>query len=210
MNKDTILQIKTCVMNSSKEESKLTDDIFKLDGMSSKKIRCLLNNLCAIDITNYLEIGVWKGSTFISSLYKNDNVKTHYVIDSWHLFPGIKNEFISNCKTLLDITPNIIQSDCFNLSIEQKKSIRNISMFLYDGEHDLDSQSKVLPYYYDSMDDIFVYITHNFNDDGVQKVTQESIDNLKLKVMTKHILLSSFKSDSFSWWNGVGIFLLQK
>jgi hypothetical protein len=54
--------------------SNLSKDIFYLDGMSSPKVRAFLNNLCERKGTRYLEIGLWKGSTFISALYGNEQM----------------------------------------------------------------------------------------------------------------------------------------
>src|SRR5262245_42345313 len=53
------------------EESKLCPEILELEGFSSPTTRSFLNSLCSTRSVNYLEVGVWKGSTLISASYKN-------------------------------------------------------------------------------------------------------------------------------------------
>lgn len=54
------------------EYSKLYSEPYLFhDRMSSPKVRHLLNNLCSLPSTSYLEIGTWKGSTWISALFQN-------------------------------------------------------------------------------------------------------------------------------------------
>jgi len=66
-----IEHVKKSIRNAYIGDSKLNNDILMLNGMSSSKVRHLLNNLCALPEASYLEIGVWQGSTFISALYQN-------------------------------------------------------------------------------------------------------------------------------------------
>jgi hypothetical protein len=65
-----------------------------MDGMSGNKTRHLYNNICSLNGANYLEIGTWKGSSFISTFYENHI--NSIVIDNWDEFNGPKDEFISN------------------------------------------------------------------------------------------------------------------
>ena len=58
------------IERAEKHLSRLYEDVLQIDGMSSAKVRHFLNNLCSKPNTHYLEIGVWKGSTFLASLFK--------------------------------------------------------------------------------------------------------------------------------------------
>lgn len=78
---------------------KLSEPIMMLEGMSSFANRLFLNNLCEIG-GNYLEIGSWKGSTFISALYGNTCKGT--IID-------FHQEFIDSPFTT---TPAILENNC--------------------------------------------------------------------------------------------------
>lgn len=57
------------------EKSKLGEREKDLFGLSSHRLRCLINNLCHQKNTKYLEIGVYRGTTLISALYGNPTVK---------------------------------------------------------------------------------------------------------------------------------------
>jgi asparagine synthetase A len=85
---------------------------------------------------------------------------------------------------------------------------------MYDGEHSYDSHYKALPYYIDCMDDIFIFVIDDWNWEQVRESTNKSIEDLKLKVLwKKEIKLSDDNStthEKTTWWNGIGIFLLQK
>lgn len=53
------------------EHAKLSERERELFGLSSTRLRCLLNNLCSPRNTRYLEIGVYKGATLLSALANN-------------------------------------------------------------------------------------------------------------------------------------------
>jgi hypothetical protein len=93
---------KSSVDNANDNISKLTPEILSMDGMSGNKTRHLYNNICSLNNANYLEIGTWKGSSFISAFYNNEI--NPIVIDNWAEFNGPKDEFISNVNRLC---PNI-------------------------------------------------------------------------------------------------------
>ncbi len=60
---------------SDNEHSKLSERERELFGLSSSRVRALLNNLCTKQDINYLEIGVYRGATLLSALYGNPSVK---------------------------------------------------------------------------------------------------------------------------------------
>ena len=85
---------------------------------------------------------------------------------------------------------------------------------MYDGEHSYDSHYKALPYYIGCMDDIFIFVVDDWNWERVRNATNKSIEDLQLNVLwKKEILLSTDNStthEKTTWWNGIGVFLLQK
>jgi hypothetical protein len=82
--------------NAEKGESKITQEIINMEGMSGIKTRHFYNNLLNRDDARYLEIGTWKGSSICSAMCGN---KAKAVcIDNWSQFGGPKTEFIQNFK----------------------------------------------------------------------------------------------------------------
>ena len=55
-----------------KEVSKLTEEIMQIEGLTSRKVKSLLNNLCGLEDCSYLEFGTYKGATFCAAIYNND------------------------------------------------------------------------------------------------------------------------------------------
>ncbi len=54
------------------ERSKISEREKELFGLSSIRLKSLVNNLCASGKINYLELGVYKGATLISSVFGNE------------------------------------------------------------------------------------------------------------------------------------------
>ena len=66
--------------NRAKEEnSELNDGVLDIKGLTSKKVKHFLNNICSIDDCRYFEIGVYEGATFCSAIYKN-NLTINFII----------------------------------------------------------------------------------------------------------------------------------
>lgn len=185
------------------------DDILSINGMSSERNRHLLNNLLNINDVNYLEIGVHKGSTFVSALYKN-NINSSYAIDNWSEFNNgdIKSEFLKNCNNFNINNFKFIENDSFKLDLNDIKN--KINIYFYDGNHTTESTIKSLEYYYDILDDEFIFIVDDYDWDYVQKGVKIGIENCKLNIIYEKYLKSDFCGDKNTWWNGLYIVILKK
>ena len=76
-----IQHIESAIKNAENNYSKLPNDILDIDGFSGNKTRHLYNNICNIPDINYLEIGTYMGSTFISAMYQNSI--RGIAVDNW-------------------------------------------------------------------------------------------------------------------------------
>jgi hypothetical protein len=204
------------VANAILGKGKLPDSILELEGMSSRGIRLLLNNLCD-EPTNYLEIGSWKGSTFISALYQNMNVrgvsidfheeyKDHSFLETT---PAILKE---NCEKYLVAGEvyTLITKDCFKIKLEGKNQF---TTYLYDGGHSYEDQYKALTHYYDNLQDIFYYICDDYNTCDVEKGTQDAIRDLNIQVISEFKLFGNqaiHHSRVHGFWNGYYVALCVK
>lgn len=204
MNK--IEHINNSIALAEKLQSKIDSSIKNYPGMSSIKIRHFLNNLLEFENSRYLEIGVNKGSTFISAIYKNSPDYT-CAIDNWSEFGDHENEFLQNCKNYNIILSNFFNEDSFKLDIKKIKSPINI--YLYDGNHDKESQFKALTYYYDVLDNEFIFMVDDYRNAHVVEGTQNAIKDLNLKKIFETELKST-NNDFNSWWNGFYISILKK
>jgi len=191
------------------DSTRLSEKALKIEGMSSRYVRNLLNK-CVSSVPNckYLEIGTWKGSTLYSALYKNNPLYA-LAIDNFCSFGGrsVKQHFLN---TMADIGVNydFIDQDCF--TIDTSKIDHKFNVYFYDGEHDFKDQEMALTYYYDLLDDVFVYICDDYNPTHVQEGTKSGISKCNLDIIDQKTLFSSRNGDTSSWWNGIYLSILRK
>lgn len=200
------MNIEKCIDNAIKGISKLHPDILSIEGMSSAMNRHLLNNLGGnLNGFNYLEIGVHQGSTFVSSLYGNDVIQA-WAIDNWSEFQNQRGYFEGNCQRF-NIPYKFIEADCFSVN---SREIDNIGFYLYDGNHWAEQTAKGLSYFYDSFLDEFLYVVDDFDWEGVQQGVELGIKQCNFNVKYYNYLESNIGNNAEGWWNGLGIFILQK
>jgi hypothetical protein len=95
---------------------------------------------------------------------------------------------------------------------------KKFNVYLYDGEHYEQDHFQALTYYYEVLEDEFIFIVDDFNWPEVRDGTFKSIEHLKLDVVFRHEIFMSPEDlegmpnhkGKTSWWNGIGIFLLRK
>ena len=75
MGKITKQWVQAALELADQGQAKLTQRERELFGLSSTRLRCLINNICAPDNTRYLEIGVYRGSTVVAAAYGNKTTK---------------------------------------------------------------------------------------------------------------------------------------
>jgi hypothetical protein len=183
----------------------LDDRVLNLQGMSVSDYRKFINCLVATGgFKNYLEIGVWKGSTAISALYNNiSKLENYWLIENWSEYDGesAKKDFDVSWKTIMENHPtNLIQSDSFSVDLEKNK-IQGVDLYFYDGFHTRECQYRALEYYYSCVADVFVYLVDDWNHESVHNGTNDAIRDLNFKVRY---------TNTRDWHNGIGIFVLEK
>lgn len=109
--------------------SKLPVPIYYIDGMSSPKGRRLLNNLCEMEGTRYLEIGCWKGSTLISAISNNyETIEQAVAIDNYSEFqlPLFTNSINFDGSPLKDETVEL------SMDSVKEQFRKNIERYIHD------------------------------------------------------------------------------
>lgn len=203
------------LINSDANVSKLNQDILNLDGYSGNKTRHFYNNICSLENANYLEIGTWKGSSFISAIYRN-NINS-VVIDNWSEFNGPKEEFLSNVSRLAPESKyNFIEKDSFEIvKSDLPETMNEIDIYLYDGCHTYECQKKAITHFYDFFSKYFILMVDDWRDNsGWQEVLRGTLDGISEKeiIVHKHYTRASFqeKNGREEYWNGIGIFICEK
>jgi len=211
-----INHVKQSISSADNNISKLHADLLGIEGYSGHKGRHFLNNICSLPGCHYLEIGAWRGSTFIAALYANKStIGSALAIDNWLLKTRI--DFMQNVtKFLPGYNFALYEGDCFKMALaEQIKE--KIDIYFYDGEHAVEDHYKAFSYYNPVFEDVFIAIVDDYNWSFVQDGTQQAFKDLKYKVLFEVFLSDGNASDPqaskfapLGWWNGLYVAVVQK
>jgi hypothetical protein len=187
---------------------------FNYPGGSGIKERHLLNNLISTPNTKYLEIGLWKGSTFCSAIMGNE--VEAYGIDHWSFFGG-QDEFKANL-TPERVGKNRIQvfdHDCW--TFDRSKIGPGVEVYFYDGDHTKKAQHDAFTVYNDILAPTFITVIddwyHPQDKHSVQEGTREAFAELGYKILYEKILgeeNNQHVSDHIGYWLGLGLFVVEK
>jgi hypothetical protein len=201
--------IDACVEKANKHDSKCTQNILKLNGMSGSMTRHLYNNLLSLkkdDNTpiKYLEIGCWKGSSTLSALHDNNVLCT--VIDNWSEFSGPKNEFHRNIAPYNNV--QILEQDSFHPDILHQLQHAPYDIYLYDGGHKIEDHEKAITHLWDALANTCIILVDDWCWEKVQQGTYRGFEKVNANIVYKLEVTNPKGSNGF--WNGCGIFLVQK
>jgi len=182
----------------------------KLDGQSSPSVRTLLNLIVdGIPLCRYLEIGVYRGSTFVPALYRNE-FEYAYAIDNWTQFEGRRSQFES---ALCNLTKRqrgritIIEGDSWKVDLSQ---IHGVNVYFYDGAHTKEDHSLAFTYYDSVLANKFVAIVDDWNDVPVREGTREAFAELGYQIVKDWEFMSRGNGDAEGWWNGLYVAVINK
>jgi hypothetical protein len=143
-------------------DTKLPEWVVKMDGMSGKKYRYMVNNLVeSLPNTRYLEVGSWAGSTACSAIYGN-KVEKIRCIDNWSEFGGPKDRFMAHIDQAMspDISFGFIESDFRQVNY---KDLGKFNLYLFDGPHSEQDQFDGVAIAQPALDDHYILIVDDYN-----------------------------------------------
>ena len=192
----------------------LPEGVTSLQGMSGVKFRCFLNNL--MHGLSYLELGAWKGSTFISAVYKNMITSGYALaIDNFSEFNkdnDIKLALTQNCKKFLvnDERYEIIDASTDDFDI--KSCDKRFDVFFYDADHHTAPTRDGITKFSELMHDTFVLIVDDYSWENVKNGTEQAIKAIssKFEMVFKMSIGTEVNNDNMGWWNGVGVFIFKR
>jgi hypothetical protein len=192
--------------------SKLPEEVVKIRGLTSLKIRHLLNHLCSMPNASYLEIGCWKGATLAAAVY--DNSLQAIAIDNWSEFS--ENHRASAEEFNRNLGPYIkngllkfYEVDCFKVD-KPKVFTQPINIYFYDGNHSVLSQWKAFTFFDSVLDDCFIAIVDDWNWEQVKVGTQRAFKDLNYTVLFERSLSTGSATDPDGWWNGLYVAVIRK
>jgi hypothetical protein len=213
----TIDHIQKSIQDATNQISKLPFDIAIRPGLSGKRVRYLLNNICSFPGCKYLNCGVNTGSSMFSAIYHNNMIATG--ID-WFRSDSNKevektfwrnmSEVINYETETLDRTIEIINQDCFTVDLKKK-----YNCYFYDADHTFDGQYKALSYFLPFLEDEFIFICDDFDNQTIKEGTNKAITDLKFEVKFRWEGGGCFgdwdpSSETNFWWNGLLVSYLRK
>lgn len=161
--------------------SNLPRAVRELDGMSGWKYRMFINNLIGVmESPRYLEIGVWRGSTFCGALAGNPHA-FGTAIDNWSQFGGPKDACLSNIGRLCP--PHRWHFFEADFRAFDYQSVAPHNVYLFDGPHEYQDQYDGLTLAQPALADEFVYICDDWNWPQVREATRAAIRDLGLTVV---------------------------
>lgn len=209
MNSQQLVQVCIdAIAKGTAEQSKVNPEILNMDGMSSRKVRHFLNNIGA-GVEKYLEVGVWKGSTFLSATYDNMSL-TAYAVDNWSEFGGPKKDFLYNLNyyaTHLN-SPQFVEKAIANVTSPDVNNIK-FDCYFYDGVHTQEAQRNALDVSH-LFADSFIYIVDDYAWPEVKAGCREGIVKSGFKVVQEWELPSAGPNSPELFWNGMYVGVLEK
>jgi hypothetical protein len=202
-----MIDIKQCIADAEAHKSKLDEDyISKLDGLSSPKVWHLLNNLCS-GSSSYLEVGCFKGSTLLASLYKNPVYA--FAIDNFIMSPTTRHEFFKNTE---GANFEFYEGDSFSFDV--KKIKKPIDLYLYDGGHSGEEQYKAITHFAGALSDEFVFVCDDWDLSKMKTCSLSAIRDLGFTLVEMHELkghtLGTLEQRKAGWWGGIGVLRVKK
>jgi hypothetical protein len=114
--------VKASLEMADNERSKITEREREMHGLSSVRLKCLINNLCAAESVNYLEIGVYKGATLIAAMrgnninatgvdnFKYDDREPNKWAPEGYIWDNMKSQLEANLNTYR-LQPDVVNGD---------------------------------------------------------------------------------------------------
>jgi hypothetical protein len=197
-------QIIDAIEKAANDQSKLNTEVLELPSFSSAKIKHLLNNLGAISTCGG-EVGTHKGAYAVAANFKNK--LDYWVCDNWSEFEQngeSKRIFYENMERY-KVGAKVFEQDCFTVDLKQ---VPKTDLYIYDGNHEYEPTRKGLTYFYEIMEEEFIYCVDDTKWQHIKEAVRDSIQECGLKIIYEQHLWDG-KEDG-SWWNSFSIFLLKK
>jgi hypothetical protein len=222
-----VLRAQKAIEDALLHQSNFDETIYDVVGLSSNKVRHLLNNLCKPtelsedDEVVYADLGCYVGSTLWAAMMGN-KVKA-YASDDYsqtNIAPArddIPWEPIED--PVLDFADNAQKYMGSNSVVYIQKNIHSIAelndkykpeVIFYDAGHGVDETYANLCQFHQFATNTFTLVVDDCNFDGVTATVDKWVKDRKFHVLFKKVLRSQEIEDSNGWWNGVMVLVLDK
>lgn len=219
-----VLRAQKAVEDALLHQSNFVEEGYDVPGLSSNKVRHLLNNLCkSLDGESvvYADLGCYVGSTLWAAMMGND-VKA-YAIDNysqeniaparddipWEEIENPIEKFQEYAEKYIGTNAVLFKDkDLFELTKLDERYPPEV--IFYDADHDPSATYQNLSQFYQFATDPFTLVVDDCNFDGVMAAVDKLCKDRKFAVLYKKVLRSQEIEDSMGWWNGVAVMVIGK
>jgi hypothetical protein len=201
--------------------SNFVSDGYPIRGLTSDRVRHLLNNLCSDPSTVYLEMGTLMGSTFFAATM-NNSIRCFGVDDfsdpeckpmmdhaNWAEVGNAFEQFKHYWEKFENGNATFIKSSVDELTEEDFEGEKPNVIF-YDADHDFVNQLNNLNHIVPFIADKFILIIDDANFEGVIESAIQFVQDNNFKVYFERKILSSIIENPTHWWNGIYVLVLEK
>lgn len=219
-----VLRAQKAVEDALLHQSNFVEEGYDVPGLSSNKVRHLLNNLCkSLDGESvvYADLGCYVGSTLWAAMMGND-VKA-YAIDNysqeniaparddipWEEIENPIEKFQEYAEKYIGTNAVLFKDkDLFELTKLDERYPPEV--IFYDADHDPQATYQNLSQFYQFATDPFTLVVDDCNFDGVMAAVDKLCKDRKFAVLYKKVLRSQEIEDELGWWNGVAVMVIGK
>lgn len=202
---------------AGKFESGFDAEHYFIGGLSSHRVRHLLNNLLSTAPAIYLELGCYTGSTFYAATQNNSVVA--YAVDNYSqtdikplrddiVVPQPKDPRLDFLANFYNPKWRYIDKDIKELNGNEIELKPNV--IFYDASHEYYDQLENLTAVLPLLADKFILVLDDANFEGVVKSADDFVSQNNLKQIFSRLILTTTVEDERDWWNGVYVLVLEK
>lgn len=216
-------RLKKAIYNADRQTSKLSGFYKEVFGLTSPRIKDLLNNICDHESVKYLEMGVFRASTLVAASVSD--CKISYGVDNFSYSPYDANKWNPDGwssirraakdnieRARIEKKVKIIESDIRDQFMDLSKVIPDkINVVFCDLTHLKPEEIMIaLKQSHSTTENLYVLLVGLYVDLDYQRATQKFIKDNKLTVHFEEKLLSEGRTNNNGWYGGIGLFLLEK
>lgn len=206
-------RVDQAIEDAQNNRSRLPVEAGQVEGMIGMHVRHLLNNLCSIPGTVYLEVGLYLGASFVAALSGNP-FHHAYGIDNWDntiepsLRQGDKAKFLETISRFLGSAKDrfdIVDSDAMAVPHEWFDHAPNI--LYYDGDHSKTAQA--LSHLWPICDGTSIVLLDDWQLSDVRRDWLAFTSSPDVQVVHEWTLECS-RRDTATWWCGFHIAIVER
>lgn len=210
-----IEHVEQSIEKASNHESWIDEDILSLKGFSTGVMRRMFSNICHLPKEDpvYCEVGLYGGATFCAAMNNNRSLTAFGVEDFSESFGDetIRKHLESNLEKYKSHPKEMHVLNYNFFTMDLGLITKPVDVYFYDGHHSYEFQCDALPYFINSLSDIFVWVVDDYNWIPVREGTQDGLKQLKDKIkVQKEWIIKTKVPDDPVFHNGLYLAVISK